>query len=161
MEGGPRVERPPRLSHEAVGRWSSALGNLQDLGKVVDGLAKTLESAVYLDDNEYSIQAQLQHYKNTVKARDKRISVLEAEAELTQRELAKALAKQHSLERALNEALASNATMSQEQENTAVVFKMHYNELLAKTEELALRDEEMARLKGVIEVLQGSSSARC
>ena len=68
MEGaGPRVEAPSRLSQEAVGRWSSALGNLQDLGKVVDGLAKTLESAVYLDDSEYSIQAQLQHYKNTLK----------------------------------------------------------------------------------------------
>eukprot|EP00959_Pyramimonas_sp_CCMP1952_P472316 9499846-Pyramimonas_sp.AAC.3 len=61
--GGP----PPRLSQEAVGRWSSALGNLQELGKVVDGLSKTLESAVYLDESEYSIQAQLQHYKNTLK----------------------------------------------------------------------------------------------
>lgn len=39
---------------------------------------------------------------------------------------------------------------------SAVVFRMHFNELLAKQEEIKKKDEELARLKGIIEVLQGS-----
>jgi hypothetical protein len=42
----------------------------------------------------------------------------------------------------------------------AVVFKMHYSELLARTEEINLKDAEMERLKGVIEVIKGDSPSR-
>ena len=59
--------------------------------------------------------------------------MLEAEAELTQRELAKALARQQDLERALSEALVSNATMRQEQENTAGMCLTGLKSLLKRT----------------------------
>ena len=51
-----------------------------------------------------------------------RIAVLEAEAELTQRELAKALTKNQQMEKALKESLATSASLSQEQANTAGAF---------------------------------------
>mmetsp|Transcript_32782 Transcript_32782/g.54904 ORF Transcript_32782/g.54904 Transcript_32782/m.54904 type:complete len:237 (-) Transcript_32782:6-716(-) len=151
---------PVPLSQEAIGRWGAALGNMQDLGLVVDHLARTLNSAVYLDEDAHNAQAQVQKFKNALKASTNRIAVLEAEAELTQRELATALAKNQQMERALKESLATSASLSQEQANTAVVFKMHYSELLARTEEINLKDAEMERLKGVIEVIKGDSPSR-
>jgi hypothetical protein len=60
---------PVPLSQEAVGRWGAALGNMQDLGLVVDHLARTLNSAVYLDEDAHNAQAQVQKFKNALKVK--------------------------------------------------------------------------------------------
>jgi len=51
---------------------------------------------------------------------------------------------------------------TKQQENNAVVFRMHFTELLAKQEALAEQDQQITKLRGIIDVLQaggGSSSS--
>jgi len=51
---------------------------------------------------------------------------------------------------------------TKQQENNAVVFRMHFTELLSKQEALAEQDQQITKLRGIIDVLQaggGSSSS--
>jgi len=129
---------------------------MHDLGMAVNSISKALGEAVYLDDQAYDMQNQLKKYKDALRKRESRNAALVAEVELTGRELAQSRDQNQQLQRDLKEAESLNATLRQEQENNAVVFRMHFNELLAKQEEIKKKDEELARLKGIIEVLQGS-----
>jgi len=129
---------------------------MHDLGMAVNSISKALGEAVYLDDQAYDMQNQLKKYKEALRKRESRNAALVAEVELTGRELAQSRDQNQQLQRDLKEAESLNATLRQEQENNAVVFRMHFNELLAKQEEIKKKDEELARLKGIIEVLQGS-----
>mmetsp|Transcript_22681 Transcript_22681/g.43357 ORF Transcript_22681/g.43357 Transcript_22681/m.43357 type:complete len:233 (-) Transcript_22681:200-898(-) len=154
--GAAPTRETPALSQEALARWGTALGNMHDLGMAVNSISKALGEAVYLDDQAYDMQNQLKKYKDALRKRESRNAALVAEVELTGRELAQSRDQNQQLQRDLKEAESLNATLRQEQENNAVVFRMHFNELLAKQEEIKKKDEELARLKGIIEVLQGS-----
>ncbi|KAK3274005.1 hypothetical protein CYMTET_17789 [Cymbomonas tetramitiformis] len=143
-----------KLTPETLDRWGSALSNMQDLDSVVESLSAVLSDAVYLEPDVYDTQRELQKYKEIIKVKDNKIATVEAELELAQTELAISRGKQRSLEEELHSSEAAAATLRHEQDNNAVVFNMHFNELLLKEEEIRKQSEELEKLKGIIEVLE-------
>lgn len=143
-----------KLTPETLDRWGSALSNMQDLDNVVESLSAVLSDAVYLEPDVYDTQREIQKYKEIIKVKDNKIATVEAELELAQTELAISRGKQRSLEEALQSSEAAAATLRHEQDNNAVVFNMHFTELLLKEEEIRKQSEELQKLKGIIEVLE-------
>mmetsp|Transcript_32731 Transcript_32731/g.92843 ORF Transcript_32731/g.92843 Transcript_32731/m.92843 type:complete len:230 (-) Transcript_32731:202-891(-) len=133
-----------------LGRWEAALGNLADAGVALQQMKHAVDDAVYLDEDAYDGVASLSQYAKTIKAQQRRIVELEHELDIAlgAAEKAEACAREEARQR--REAEARTESIETELENNAVVFKMHYNELLA-------RNDEVEKLKAVIEGLSGAS----
>ncbi|WIA40930.1 hypothetical protein OEZ86_004585 [Tetradesmus obliquus] len=115
----------------------------------LDALRGLIMDAVFLDEEAYTNSATLQLYQQRLQAQQRRILQLEGEVEALRVESgrqAEALQQQRAQTRA---AEARMQELQQELDNNAVVFDMHYNELL-------LKGEEIERLKSVIEGMGGT-----
>lgn len=116
----------------------------------LDALHAAIADAVFLDEDAYTNAVTLQRYHQRLQSQHRRILQLEAEVEALRVDAGRqqeVLLKQRAQTRA---AEAQVQELQQELENNAVVFDMHYNELL-------LKNEEIERLKTVIEGLGGGS----
>mmetsp|Transcript_21531 Transcript_21531/g.38359 ORF Transcript_21531/g.38359 Transcript_21531/m.38359 type:complete len:209 (-) Transcript_21531:114-740(-) len=131
-----------------MGRWNTALGNVADAGVALQQLKHALDDAVYLDEDAYNGVASLSHYTRTIQAQQRRILELEHELEVALGSVERAESTARESERRRREAETRASSIEAELENNAVVFKMHYNELLAKS-------EEVQKLKAIIEGLSG------
>ncbi|KAK9837421.1 hypothetical protein WJX81_001177 [Elliptochloris bilobata] len=129
----------PRGAGEALGRWEAAIGNLEDARVALDVVAKAIDDAVFLDEDAFRQVAPVAQYARQLQAQMQRVAALETELEETSAALARQQAAARIAERRA-------ADLTQELENNAVVFRMHYTELLSK-------DEEIAKLQAVIQVL--------
>lgn len=130
--------------------WGSAVGNVETAKLALETLRGLIADAVFLDEDAYTNASTLQHYHQRLQMQHRRILQLEAEVEALRVDAGRqqeALIKQRAQTRA---AEAQIGELQQELENNAVVFDMHYNELLMK-------NEEIERLKTVIEGLGGGS----
>ncbi|KAL0034117.1 hypothetical protein WJX79_009687 [Trebouxia sp. C0005] len=95
-----------------------------------------------LDEDAYNQVAPVMQFQRTIQVQQQRITELTLELQETNNKL-------HD-NRALKQVADQRITeMTQELENNTVVFKMHYSELLAK-------EEEIARLKAIIQGLSGN-----
>ncbi|CAL5226197.1 g9034 [Coccomyxa viridis] len=130
-------------SEGAYERWSSAVGNIEDAKVAVDIMARAIEDAVYLDEDAYNQMIPMQQYTRTIEEQQRQILNLEHQLQNTLHSAAQ--------QKATGQASRKRAVELQEElENNAAVFKLHYDELLAK-------DAEIAKLKAVI---QGLSSGK-
>ncbi|EFJ42985.1 hypothetical protein VOLCADRAFT_107025 [Volvox carteri f. nagariensis] len=137
--------RPPL----ALRDWVQTLpATLQETRTAATALRDLVQDAVYLDEECYSSAVEHTHYHEKLHVQQKRVHDLENEAAALRAELERkdelltaAAARQREAQRQI-------AELQQELENNAVVFRMHYQELLT-------RNEEIERLKTVIEGLQG------
>eukprot|EP00873_Tetraselmis_striata_P023271 jgi/Tetstr1/443535/TSEL_031539.t1 len=130
----------------SLGRWDAALGNVADAGVALQQLKHALDDAIYLDEDAYNGVASLTHYTRTIQAQQRRILELEHELEAALGAVERSDSRARESERQRQEAEMRASSIEAELENNAVVFKMHYNELLAKT-------EEVQKLKAIIEGL--------
>eukprot|EP00879_Flechtneria_rotunda_P008600 GHRR01009012.1.p2 GENE.GHRR01009012.1~~GHRR01009012.1.p2 ORF type:complete len:180 (+),score=60.03 GHRR01009012.1:239-778(+) len=124
--------------------WGAALGNVETAKLALDTLRGLLMDAVFLDEDAYTTASTLQLYQQRMQAQQRRILQLEGEAEALRVEAGRqqeALINQRAQTGA---AEARIQELQQELDSNAVVFDMHYNELL-------LKSEEIQRLKTVIE----------
>eukprot|EP00882_Tetradesmus_deserticola_P009574 GHRQ01010108.1.p1 GENE.GHRQ01010108.1~~GHRQ01010108.1.p1 ORF type:complete len:185 (+),score=70.17 GHRQ01010108.1:613-1167(+) len=148
--GSPTLTMAPLPhSNDASRDWGPAQGNLETAKMALDALRSLIMDAVFLDEEAYTNSATLQLYQQRLQAQQRRILQLEGEAEALRVESGRqqdALVQQRSLTRA---AEARIQELQQELENNAVVFDMHYSELLVK-------GEEIERLKSVIEGMGGT-----
>ncbi|PNH12063.1 hypothetical protein TSOC_001001 [Tetrabaena socialis] len=128
--------------------WSQALpGTLEEARVAADALRGLVQDAVFLDEECYSNAVIHTQYQQKLHAHQKQIHGLEnetaalrAEVERKDEMLVASAVRQREAQQQIRE-------LQQELENNAVVFRMHYQELLT-------RNEEIDRLKAVIEGLQ-------
>ncbi|CAL8463969.1 g3504 [Coccomyxa elongata] len=127
----------------APDRWQAAVGNIEDAKVALDVIARAIDDAVYLDEDAYNQMLPLQQYTRTIEAQQRRIGELEQQLQAARRRISE--------QDATTQAARKRAVELQEElENNAAVFKLHYDELLAK-------DAELAKLRAVV---QGLSSGR-
>lgn len=148
--GSPVLAMAPLPQIDDASRdWGPAQGNLETAKMALDALRSLIMDAVFLDEEAYTNSATLQLYQQRLQAQQRRILQLEGEVEALRVESGRqqeALVQQRAQTRA---AEACIQELQQELDNNAVVFDMHYNELL-------LKGEEIERLKSVIEGLGGT-----
>lgn len=97
---------------------------------------------MYLDEDAYNQVAPVMQFQRTIQVQQQRITELNVELQETNNKLHDSRALKGNADQRITE-------MTQELENNAVVFKMHYSELIAK-------EEEIARLKAIIQGLSGN-----
>jgi len=122
-----------------LSRWDAALGNIEDARVAFDTLCRSIEDAVYLDEEAYKQVTPTMQFTKVIQAQHRKIEQLEAQLRETKVQLENSNAVQ-------SEALQRAADFQQELENNAVVFKMHYDELMEK-------QDEIQKLSAVIQVL--------
>lgn len=120
-------------------RWTGAIGNIEDARVALDTLARAIDDAVYLDEDAYNQVAPVMQYQKTIQGQQQRMVELTHELQESSTKLAQCHRSHHAANQRIQD-------MTQELENNAVVFKMHYSELLAK-------EEEIGRLKAIIQGL--------
>lgn len=132
-------------ANSTLTRWDSALGNIEDAKVAFDILRRSIEDAVYLDEEAYKQVTPTMQFTKVIQAQHRKIEQLEADLRSTKMQLQESNSIQI-------EALQRHAEMQQELENNAgelggnVVFKMHYQELMSK-------EDEIQKLTAVIQVL--------
>lgn len=137
--GTVNTRREDSLAPVELSRWGGAVGNIEDARVALDTLARAIEDAVYLDEDAYNEVAPVMQYQRTIQVQQQRVTELTLELQETNNKLDQS--------RVLKDAADQRITeLTEELENNAVVFKMHYSELLAK-------EEEVARLKAIIQGL--------
>lgn len=127
--------------------WGAAIGNLEDTKLALDALAGLIYDAVFLDDEAYTSACAATNYQQRLLAQLKKSRQLQHELAALQAELQNKDAALATEKEKCKDAQRANADLQQQLDNNAVVFQMHYQELLT-------RNEEIGRLKAVIEGLQ-------
>ncbi|KAL3133754.1 hypothetical protein ABBQ32_008238 [Trebouxia sp. C0010 RCD-2024] len=127
------------LAPGEASRWGEAVGNIEDARVALDTLARAIEDAVYLDEDAYNQVAPVMQYQRASQVQQQRVTELTLELQETNHKLDECRAQKDAADQRITE-------MAQELENSTVVFKMHYSELLSK-------EDEIARLKAIIEGL--------
>lgn len=124
--------------------WGAAIGNLENAKLALDTLKSLVSDAVFLDEEAFSNASALSMYQQRIQLQQRRIRDLEHEVEALRNEIER---KDENLKSQIlkNQQVAQQVQdLQSELENNAVVFNMHYQELIN-------RNEEIDRLKAVIE----------
>lgn len=129
--------------------WGAALGNIENAKVAVDTFKSLLEDAVFLDEEAFTNASTLSMYQHRLQLQQRRIRELEHEAEALRMEVLRKEELLQQEKKKSQDLVGTTADLKQELENNAVVFKMHYQELLN-------RNEEISRLKAIIEGLDGA-----
>ncbi|PNW85072.1 hypothetical protein CHLRE_03g170500v5 [Chlamydomonas reinhardtii] len=130
--------------------WSQVLpGTLEDARDAAVALRELVQDAVFLDEDCYSSAVDHTQYQQKLHAHQKRIHELENEAAALRAELERKDEQLTAAAARQRQSQQQVAELQQELENNAVVFRVHYQELLT-------RNEEIERLKVVIEGLSGT-----
>jgi len=122
---------------EPVRDWVLAQENVEDAARACETLKSLVQDAVYLDEDAYSGAANLAAYEERIRAQQLQAHNMSLEMEALRAEV---VAKDMALTSAnarYHEAASQLADKQQELENNAVVFRVHYQELIAKNEEIA------------------------
>ncbi|GBF92750.1 hypothetical protein Rsub_05119 [Raphidocelis subcapitata] len=138
------LESPPPSATD----WGAALGNAENAKLSAAALRELLADAVYLDEDAFAGANTLQLYAQRLAAQQRRARELEGVAEALRAEVA---LKDEALAAARDSVAAANARVRElqgELDANAAVFELHYREIM-------LKNEELERLKAVIEGLGG------
>ncbi|KAG1660344.1 hypothetical protein FOA52_014397 [Chlamydomonas sp. UWO 241] len=133
--------------------WASSQGNLEDAKVQIDALKALVHDAVFLDEDAYAGAQHMSSYHSKLQAAHAQIKGMEQESSSLRAELARKDAEIAALCSMQADAEVSIAELKMELENNAVVFKMHYAEIMTRT-------EEVERLKTVLEGVAPSMQAQ-
>lgn len=125
------------------------MGNVENCTVALDTLKALVQDAVYLDSDAFHNATTLSQYQARIQLQQRRIRELEHEIEAFKTEV---MNKDELLAAELRRtklAAQQIAEMQESLDNNAAVFNMHYQELMA-------RNEEISRLKAIIEGLDRS-----
>lgn len=147
-----RAPSPPAAAVVAGGatdaeRWERAKGNAAELGAALEQARRVLDAAVFMDDEQYTASAQEAQYLSTIHAQQRRVASLERDLTAARAAADAARRDADATRGELRERDAELATLRQEQDNNAVVFKCHYAELQKLQRERAALEEELAEWK--------------
>lgn len=132
--------------------WGLALGNTENARLAVAALRDMLADAVFLDEEAFASATTLQLYQQRLQAQVRRMRELEAIAEALRAEVVQ---KDEALAAAKDSVEAANQRvreMQGELDANAAVFELHYREIM-------LKNDEIERLKAVIEALGAGEGA--
>eukprot|EP00803_Ostreobium_quekettii_P007880 evm.model.scf_3367.2 EVM.evm.TU.scf_3367.2 scf_3367:8984-11274(-) len=127
--------------------WGSAGGSVENAKVALDQLKGLIEDAVFLDEDSFSGMKTVAYYHQKLQAVQKRLRTMSQQVLVAQAQLARKdeqIREERESKKQLEKRIED---MKQELDNNSVVFNMHYNELIQ-------RNEEIERLKAVIEGLK-------
>jgi len=137
-------------------RWGSSIGNLGELGAIVESLQKLLaRKAVFVDEDVFSKASLAADQARTIKTLDQRVQSLERELDAAISAAARARTEKRQAEAAQRAAEQCAQDVTKELENTARVFQLHMEELRTKQQEIAKRDSDIKVLEAIIQTLSG------
>ncbi|KAK3139842.1 hypothetical protein QOZ80_5AG0391420 [Eleusine coracana subsp. coracana] len=135
-------------------RWSSAIGNLGELGANVESLQKLLaKKAVFVDDDIFSKASLVADQARTIKVLDQRVQSLERELDAAISAAARARTEKRQAEATQRAAELRAQVVTKELENTSKVFALHMEELRLKQEEIAKKESDIKVLEAIIRTL--------
>mmetsp|Transcript_39294 Transcript_39294/g.87428 ORF Transcript_39294/g.87428 Transcript_39294/m.87428 type:complete len:166 (+) Transcript_39294:43-540(+) len=130
--------------------WGKAAGNIEDAKIAVEALKSLVADAVFLDEDAYSGAVEISAYTNKLQAQQRRMRDMEHEIAALRAEVEKKDEALTTAGRRYQQSLSQIEELRAELDNNAVVFKMHYQELIT-------RNEEIARLTALVETLGGQA----
>ncbi|CAH9091917.1 unnamed protein product [Cuscuta europaea] len=139
-------------------RWMAAIANLSEMSSNLDSLQNLIvKKAVYVDEATYSKAHLASEQARTIKVLEQRVETLERELDSAISTAAHARTEKRQAEMSQKAAELRAQEITKELENTTKVFKLHMEELRAKQEEIAKRDNEIKLLEAIIQTLGGES----
>ncbi|CAI0448498.1 unnamed protein product [Linum tenue] len=140
-------------------RWQGAIVNLTEMTSNLESLQKLLlKKAVFVDEDTYTKASLTSEQARTIKVLDQRVETLERELDAAISAAARARAEKRQAEVAQKAAELRAQEVTKELENTTKVFQLHMEELRAKQEEIAKRDNDIKLLEAIIQTLGGRES---
>ncbi|CAN0906784.1 hypothetical protein LINGRAHAP2_LOCUS24442 [Linum grandiflorum] len=140
-------------------RWQGAIVNLTEMTSNLESLHKLLvNKAVFVDEETYAKASLTSEQARTIKVLEQRVETLERELDAAISAAARARAEKRQAEVAQKGAELQAQQVTKELENTTKVFKLHMEELRAKQEEIAKRDNDIKLLEAIIQTLGGRES---
>ncbi|XP_061350386.1 uncharacterized protein LOC133295561 [Gastrolobium bilobum] len=137
-------------------RWSGAMTNLTEMGSNLESLQKLLlTKAVFVDDDTFSKASLTAEQARTIKVLEQRVETLERELDAAITAAARARSEKRQAEASQKAAELRSQEVTTELENTTKVFELHMEELRAKQEEIAKRDNDIKLLEAIIQTLGG------
>ncbi|KAI7740157.1 hypothetical protein M8C21_023391 [Ambrosia artemisiifolia] len=140
-------------------RWSAAIANLSDISNDLHSLQNLLnKKAVYVDEESYNKASLTSDQARTIKVLEQRVETLERELDAAISAAARARTEKRQAEAGQKAAELQAQEITKELENTTKVFELHMEELRAKQDEIAKRDNEIKLLEAIIQTLGGKDS---
>ncbi|KAF5786669.1 hypothetical protein HanPI659440_Chr10g0381681 [Helianthus annuus] len=140
-------------------RWSAAIANLSDISNDLHSLHNILNSkAVYVDQDSFNKASLTSDQARTIKVLEQRVETLERELDAAISAAARARTEKRQAEAGQKAAELRAQEITKELENTTKVFELHMEELRAKQDEIAKRDNEIKLLEAIIQTLGGKDS---
>ncbi|CAL1389946.1 unnamed protein product [Linum trigynum] len=140
-------------------RWQGAIVNLTEMTSNLESLQKLLlKKAVFVDEDTYTKASLTSEQARTIKVLEQRVETLERELDAAISAAARARAEKRQAEVAQKAAELRAQGVTKELENTTKVFQLHMEELRAKQEEIAKRDNDIKLLEAIIQTLGGRES---
>ncbi|CAL1370440.1 unnamed protein product [Linum trigynum] len=140
-------------------RWQGAIVNLTEMTSNLESLQKLLlKKAVFVDEDTYAKASLTSEQARTIKVLEQRVETLERELDAAISAAARARAEKRQAEVGQKAAELRAQEVTKELENTTKVFQLHMEELRAKQEEIAKRDNDIKLLEAIIQTLGGRES---
>ncbi|KAD6795399.1 hypothetical protein R6Q59_020697 [Mikania micrantha] len=140
-------------------RWSAAIVNLSEISNNLDSLHNLLNNkAVFVDDETFNKASLTSDQARTIKVLEQRVETLERELDAAISAAARARTEKRQAEAGQKAAELRAQEITKELENTTKVFELHMEELRAKQDEIAKRDNEIKLLEAIIQTLGGKQS---
>ncbi|CAN1141774.1 hypothetical protein LINPERPRIM_LOCUS25663 [Linum perenne] len=140
-------------------RWQGAIVNLTEMTSNLESLQKLLlNKAVFVDEETYAKASLTSEQARSIKVLEQRVETLERELDAAISASARARTEKRQAEVAQKAAELRAQEVTKELENTTKVFKLHMEELRAKQEEIAKRDNDIKLLEAIIQTLGGRES---
>ncbi|GJY57553.1 hypothetical protein Tco_0456668 [Tanacetum coccineum] len=140
-------------------RWNAAIANISEISNNLDSLQNFLiKKAVYVDQDSFNKASLTSDQARTIKVLEQRVETLERELDAAISAAARARTEKRQAEAGQKAAELRAQEITKELENTTKVFELHMEELRAKQDEIAKRDNEIKLLEAIIQTLGGKES---
>ncbi|KAK4762075.1 hypothetical protein SAY87_029959 [Trapa incisa] len=140
-------------------RWTAAVTNLTEMSSNLESLQKLLlKKAVFVDEETFARASLTSDQARTIKVLQQRVETLERELDAAITAAAHARTEKRRAEASQKAAELRAQEVTRELENTTKVFELHMEELRAKQEEIAKRDNDIKLLESIIQTLGGKES---
>ncbi|CAN6470208.1 unnamed protein product [Victoria cruziana] len=147
------------MESSGLERWKAAIVNLSEMETTLGSLQKMLvKKAVFVDDDSFAQATLVADQGRAIKALEQRVETLERELDAAITAAARARAEKRQAEAGQRAAELHGQELTKELENTTKVFELHMEELMAKQEMIARKDEEIKVLEAIIQTLSGKVS---
>lgn len=153
-----KMEEEKQKSKGSDERWRGAITNLTEMSSNLDSLQKLLlKKAVFVDEETFAKASLSSEQARSIKVLEQRVETLERELDASIAAAAHARSDKRQAEALQKAAELRAQEVTKELENTTKVFELHMEELRAKQQEIAKRDEEIKLLEAIIRTLGGKA----